>query len=91
MKLAQGGTVTLLLRGADDALVRYAAELATPDAVHTALATIATASGEITFGEFTSPPPPWLLEYARQFLRSAWRARATTPYPQRIHRWRDAR
>jgi hypothetical protein len=92
MQLRGGGTVTLDLDGSDQASVRYRAQLTTPAGQSSGTVSVALTDGTIVFAGWTGDePPPWLLDYARQFLRGAWRARATTPWPARIHRWRDAR
>jgi hypothetical protein len=89
MKLASGGEVTLTREAVDDQAARYAAVLTTPEGAHAAQVSVALETGELAWGAWSpGEPPAWLLEYARQFLRSAWRARATTPWPERIHRWR---
>jgi hypothetical protein len=91
----EGGRVTLDLVSIDDAAARYRATITVgglfPHSTVTE-ATIAMADGAVAFGPWSpAEPPPYLVEYARQFLRAAWRARATTPWPQRIHRWRAPR
>jgi hypothetical protein len=87
-----GGAVVLELVDESAQLVRYRIELEHAGTRHATVAHVALADGAVSFDDFSPPdPPPWLLEYARQFLRSAWRKRAEAPWPRRISRWRDAK
>jgi hypothetical protein len=89
-----GGRAVLELDGETDAEVRYRASLYTPDQQWTGAASIAPATGELTWTPWqgAGEPPPWLVKYAATFLRSAWRERQKdVPYPRRLNRWRQER
>jgi hypothetical protein len=87
-----GGRVSLGdLRRDESGAVAYRAVLLLPDAELVGEATV-DASGAVGFGPFApAEPPAWLLEVARQVLRTEWRARQgadPAPWPGRITRWR---
>jgi hypothetical protein len=87
-----GGRVVLDL-DPDAPGIRYRAALYLPGTLHRGAAEVAP-GGEVTFSEWEPPAPPaWLVQLARAFLRSEWRARQRgddpAPWPARISRWRD--
>jgi hypothetical protein len=95
MRPRSGGRAVLELHGEDASaqVVRYRAELYTPDATFTSDVVIALGDGAVTFSAWTpGEPPAWLVKYAQTFLRSAWRERsrdARVAWPTRINRWRE--
>ena len=89
-----GGRVALELVSADTDAVVYAAELHAAATVHRARVTIAVSDGALTWSTWDTDPAPWLLEFARAFLRGEWRARNVddpAPWPRKINRWRPER
>ena len=73
--------------------VRYRAAVYTPDQLYRGAVEVA-ADGTVSFAPWEAgEPPDWLVEFARAFLRSEWRARQKgpdpAPWPARISRWRD--
>jgi hypothetical protein len=85
-----GGRVILELDDAAGDPVRYRAVLYTPDVVFHGVATV-TREGVVDLGGWDADPPAWLVDLARKFLRTEWRARQVPdpePWPARISRWR---
>jgi hypothetical protein len=89
-----GGRVELDLEAAGAEVV-YRAALRTPDADFAGRARVRLSDGDVALAwEGETPPPPWLADLVRAFLRTEWRARRGAdpePWPARIHRWREAR
>ena len=89
-----GGRV-VLDRDPDAPGIRYLAALYLPDVLHRGAVDIAP-GGDVSFSDWEPPAPPdWLVQFARAFLRTEWRARQRPgderppPWPARISRWRD--
>jgi hypothetical protein len=90
-----GGRVVLDLvgdGGVGSAEVVYRAALYSPDERWDGEARVG-ADGAVAFVDWApANPPAWLVDFARAFLRSEWRARHSTvepaPWPARINRWR---
>jgi hypothetical protein len=88
-----GGRVILELDSVSDS-ARYRALLYTPDTLYRGAATVALADGTVELGGWDADPPAWLVDLARKFLRTEWRARqpaGAAPWPARISRWRAER
>lgn len=87
-----GGRVELVREHVDDADVRYAATLLSDGASFDGIASVALVDGAVTLS-FATPPPDYLVAFARAFLRSAWLSRREDPepWPARITRWRAPR
>jgi hypothetical protein len=89
----RGGKVVLELARASAAGVVYRAALLEADAEWRAEATV-DGAGVVGFGAWTPAEPPvpaWLVDHARTFLRTEWRARQgedPPPWPARLSRWR---
>lgn len=89
-----GGRVILELDEAGAERVRFHALVYTPDTLFRGTASVALADGQVEVGGWDRAPPTWLVEHARKFLRTEWRARqgaGAAPWPARISRWRAER
>jgi hypothetical protein len=87
VKPEHGGTIELKLERSSDEEVAYGATLATPDGSWGARVSVAIADGRVEL-EVDDGAPGWLVDLARNVMRSVWRARASAGWPRRITRWR---
>jgi len=86
-----GGRFSLSLEERDEARASYALGLATAGHEWLARAVVAVEDGNVEIEPWTGSgtPPPWLLQYARAALRTAWHQHREVGWPRRITRWRD--
>lgn len=86
-----GGRFSLMLEAHDATRAAYALTLSTRLAAWRARAEVAVADGKVEHGAWQGEgePPPWLFQYARAALRSAWNAHREQGWPRRLTRWRD--
>lgn len=85
-----GGRFSLQLEAHDANRAAYALTLSTRLAEWSAQAEVAVADGRVECSAWQGgEPPPWLLQYVRAALRSAWHAHRDQGWPRRLTRWRD--
>jgi hypothetical protein len=87
-----GGRVDLVLSADEGPSVGYRLELTTGEGSWRGAARVDRRDGSVAL-EGVDAAPPWLVEAARAFLRTAWSARRSAdgpPWPRRIQRWRAA-
>jgi hypothetical protein len=91
MQLDSGGRFSLRLRDHDALRAGYDLVLSTPVAEWSTEVAVVVADGNVEHGAWRGEgePPPWLLQYARAALRSAWHAHRDQGWPRRLTRWRD--
>lgn len=86
-----GGRFSLSLQAEDEAGAHYLLSLTTAGHEWLARAVVGAGDGSVDTSGWNGPgaPPPWLLQYARAALRTAWHQHRDQGWPRRITRWRD--
>ncbi len=87
-----GGRVLLEREHVDEHEARYRVTLYAPAVELTSIARVRIADGEVTLDPFPGDAPPFLVDGARAFLRTAWTTmRSEGTFPRRVLRWRPAK
>lgn len=92
MSTEHGGKIELVLRHSSDERVTYDVELHAPHGRWLGSAVVNAPDGSVALSfDESALPPDWLNDFARQVLRTVWRAcaeEAHPAWPRRITRWR---